>query len=137
PAPEVQNRPEVTIRQIDADPARGFGPGKDLGETFLPKELVRPDINDRMEGRIPGTMQALNGLSTTAEPDIFAMMALFQEIAQEMRNAARTERQASMDAQVGALHQAADKIKEAAEARFKGALAQGISQIIGGAISVG
>jgi len=42
-----------------------------------------------------------------------------------------------MDAQTQALMSAADKIKEAAEERFKGALAQGISQIVGGAIQAG
>ena len=85
---------------------------------------------------LAGAIEALKGLSESSAPDIFAMMALFQQISQEQRNAARMERQAGMEAQVTALLSAADKIKEAAAERFAGALAQGISQIASGAISV-
>ncbi len=88
-------------------------------------------------GDAAGAAQALAKLMGSAETDMYAVMALLQKISQEQRNAARADRAASMDAQVQALHSAADKIKEAAEERFKGALAQGISQIVGGAMQVG
>lgn len=84
-----------------------------------------------------GAADALSKLMGSAETDMYAVMALFQKMAQEQRNAARTERAASMGAQVQALNSAADKIKEAAEERFKGALAQGISQIVGGVVQAG
>ncbi len=137
-ASDVQNRRDTPIRQINADLPMGADPDKATGDSRLPRDLQRPDLAPRnMDTHIAGAMNALNRLSGSAEADIFALMALFQEIAQEQRNAARTERMASMDAQINALHSAADKIKEAAEARFKGALAQGIAQIVGGALSVG
>ncbi|MBB1625147.1 type III secretion system translocon subunit SctB [Achromobacter sp. UMC71] len=88
-------------------------------------------------GDAAGVAQALAKLMGSADTDMYAVMALLQKISQEQRNAARADRAASMDAQVQALHSAADKIKEAAEERFKGALAQGISQIVGGAMQVG
>lgn len=84
-----------------------------------------------------GVAEAMNKLMASADTDMYAVMALLQKISQEQRNAARADRAASMDAQTQALMSAADKIKEAAEERFKGALAQGISQIVGGAIQAG
>lgn len=89
------------------------------------------------KGDAAGVAEALNKLMASADTDMYAVMALLQKISQEQRNAARADRAASMDAQTQALMGAADKIKEAAEERFKGALAQGISQIVGGVIQAG
>ncbi|MPT27054.1 MAG: hypothetical protein E2602_09105 [Achromobacter sp.] len=89
------------------------------------------------QGDIAGAADALNKLMANADTDMYAVMALLQKISQEQRNAARADRAASLDAQTQSLLAAADKIKEAAEERFKGALAQGISQIVGGAMQAG
>lgn len=69
--------------------------------------------------------------------DIFSFMALFQKMAQGMRDTARTQRAASAQAQVSALQGAAEKMKDAAEERYKAGIAQGITQVIGGAMQVG
>lgn len=69
--------------------------------------------------------------------DMYAVMALFQKMAQEMRNSAREVRGSEMQSQIGALKGAAQEIRDAAEERMKGAIVAGAMQIVGGAMSVG
>lgn len=69
--------------------------------------------------------------------DMYAVMALFQKMAQEQRNAAREVRGAEMQAQVSSLKDAAQEIRSAAQDRFVGAVVSGAMQIVGGAISMG
>lgn len=121
--------PAAGYTQLDA--AQYVGLGGEAGKLAL---LGLPDPGNSKAADVAG---ALNKLLGSADTDMYAVMALFQKIAQEQRNAARADRTASLDAQTQALMSAADKIKEAAEERFKGALAQGIGQIVGGAMQVG
>lgn len=64
--------------------------------------------------------------------DIYSFMALFQKIAQEMRNTARTERNTELQAQVTALQNAAEQMKTAAAFRFAAGMVQGAFQVAGG-----
>lgn len=75
---------------------------------------------------------APNEMST----DIYAVMALFQRLSQEMRNANREVRTNEMQAQVSALQNAADEMRNAANLRFAGAIVQGAFQIAGGAMQI-
>jgi hypothetical protein len=69
--------------------------------------------------------------------DIFAFMALFQKLAQEMRNTARTQRTAESQAQITSLQNAAEKMKDAAAQRLTAAIVQGAMQIAGGLLQAG
>lgn len=69
--------------------------------------------------------------------DMYAVMALFQQMAQEMRNSAREVRGAEMQSQIGSLKNAATEIRNAAEERMIGAIVAGSMQIVGGAMSLG
>lgn len=75
---------------------------------------------------------APNEMST----DIYAVMALFQRLSQEMRNANREVRTNEMQAQVSALKNAADEMRNAANLRFAAAIVQGAFQIAGGAMQI-
>jgi hypothetical protein len=83
-------------------------------------------------------IRSFNGYSAEdLHVDIFAFMAMFQKIAQEMRSSARMDREASLQAEVSTLNAAAEKMKEAASERFKSAITQGICSIASGAIQMG
>ena len=69
--------------------------------------------------------------------DITTFMALFQQLAQQMRNTARTQRSADMQAQVTALQGAAAQMKDAAQSRFIAAMIQGTAQVVGGLAQAG
>lgn len=69
--------------------------------------------------------------------DIFTCMALFQKIAQQLRNSSREVRTSEMSAQINQMQQAADEIRNAAASRFAAAIVQNSMQIAGGAIQMG
>ena len=69
--------------------------------------------------------------------DIYSVMALFQQFAQEVRSLARETRTAEVQAQVMTLKSAAEQITNAAEDRYWSAMIQGGAQILGGLTSVG
>lgn len=121
-------------------PAAGYtqlDPAQYVGKGIAADKLAALGVPPPAGGDAAGIADALSKLEGSADTDMYAVMALLQKISQEQRNAARADRAASMDAQTQALMSAADKIKEAAEERFKGALAQGIGQIVGGAMQAG
>ena len=80
-------------------------------------------------------LQAFDDSQVSA--DIFTYLALFQQLAQQMRNTARTQRTVELQGQVTALQNAAEKMKEAAGKRFAAAVVQGVSQIVGGLTQAG
>lgn len=84
-----------------------------------------------------GMEAALDDADANVSTDIYAFMALFNKLAQEMRNAAKEQRQGELQAQVSSINSAADKMVEAAEKRFAAAVVQSTIQIVGGAISIG
>lgn len=106
------------------------------GERREKAELPPPPPSGKKEAA-----DALAGLSnlgdTQVTADIFAFMALFQKLAQQMRDTARTQRTSEMQAQVSALQGAAEKMKEAAAERFNAAIVQGSMQIAGGIVQMG
>jgi len=102
-------------------------------ESFNP--LLKPPGDTAGAGIV---LNAFNGYSgEDLHADIFSFMAMFQKIAQEMRTSARNDREASLQAEVSTLTQAAEKMKDAAAERFKSAMVQGICSIASGAIQVG
>lgn len=84
-----------------------------------------------------GLNLALDDADANLSTDIFAFMALFNKLAQEMRNTAKEQRQGELQAQVSSINSAADKMVDAAEKRFAAAVVQSTIQIVGGAISIG
>ena len=117
-------------------------------------------INDRLKGLQGGTgSQGAGGLPAPGEldkdlaaraasrhgfltseqvnADIYSFMALFAKLAQSMRDTARTQRTAEMQAQVTALQGAANQMREAAASRFTAAIVQGSMQIAGGLAQIG
>ncbi len=86
----------------------------------------------------PTTMAHLGSLGESqTSADIFGVMALFQKMAQQMRDTARTQRTSDMQAQVTALQGAASQMKDAAQSRFTAAVVQGAIQIASGAAQIG
>lgn len=89
-------------------------------------------------GNVSDTVKTLQGLGATdVAGDIYAVMALFQKMAQEQRNSAREVRTSEMTAQVQSLFSAADEIRNAAQDRFVGAVVAGAMQIAGGVAQAG
>jgi hypothetical protein len=92
----------------------------------------------------PGDIRGATGASLAGmddqvqvEADIYSFMALFQKLAQTMRDSARQERTANLQGQVTALLNAADKMKAAGEERYKAGVAQAWGQIAGGIMQMG
>lgn len=82
--------------------------------------------------------QTLNAFTpSSVGTDIYAVMALFQKMAQEQRTTARQMRETEMQAQVQTLHEAANEIRAAAQDRFIGAVVSGSVQILGGLTQMG
>lgn len=69
--------------------------------------------------------------------DIYAVMALVQRTAQEMRNTNREIRASALDSQVGELLKAADDTQKAANFKFAAAMVQSAFQIGGGFVQLG
>ncbi|MFJ3463704.1 type III secretion system translocon subunit SctB [Achromobacter spanius] len=84
---------------------------------------------------VQGTLASFTEMDV--QTDIYAFMALFQQLAQTMRTSAREVRQSEMEAQIGALKGAAQEIRNAAQDRMVGAMAAGAFQIAGGLAQVG
>jgi hypothetical protein len=71
------------------------------------------------------------------DADMFAFMALFQEIAQTMRTAQRDIRNTELVEQNTALNASADKSEAAAKLRFSAAQKQAMAAMISGGVSIG
>jgi thiaminase len=85
----------------------------------------------------PSTANTLKSLSDDqVSTDIYAFMALFQKIAQSMRDTARTQRATELEAQTSELLNAAQEMREAAASRFNAAIVQGTFQIVSGAAQI-
>lgn len=84
---------------------------------------------------------AFNALSRLSEQDvqtdIYAFMALFQQLAQTIRSSAREMRANELQAQVDTLKGAAQEMRDAAKERMIGAMTQGAFQIAGGLSQIG
>lgn len=107
--------------------ARG---GKPASGLKTPAEL---DIKTAAESS--NSLSKLDGVDVTA--DIYSFMALFQKIAQSMRNTARTERSAALQGQVSSMQSAADQMKTTAALRFAASVVSGSMQIAGGVTQAG
>jgi len=83
------------------------------------------------------TAQNVSTLSENVQTDLFEFLKLFAKISQEMRNAAREQRTAEMQAQVASLKDAAQEIRDGAVARLISGVITGAVQIASGAVSIG
>jgi hypothetical protein len=100
--------------------------------------LDLPGSGKNEMGNVSDTVRTLDGLGATdVAGDIYAVMALFQKMAQEQRNSAREVRNSELTAQVQSLNSAAQEIRNAAQDRFVGAVVAGSMQIAGGLVQAG
>lgn len=128
-APQGAGATQQTDPRVLLDAAKLLG-----GTRSNPADgLKQPD-----GGSITGAMSVLGSLGDNqVSADIYAFMALFQQMAQQMRDTARTQRTTEMQAQVTSLQNAAEQMKTAAAERFSAAIAQGAMQIAGGLMQAG
>lgn len=117
----------------DAGPAPPLPPS---GGVKNDVDLPPPDDADKSK-----QSQALGNLGMFSDSqvnaDIYACMALFQKLAQTMRDSARLERTAQLQSEVAAMQSAADQMRESAALRFAGSVISGALQIAGGALQMG
>ena len=97
--------------------------------------VPQPDSDTKVDAQ--GLQVSLDGAEANVSTDVYAFMALFTQMAQQMRKVAKEQRQTELQNQVSSINSAADKMVEAAEKRFAAAMVQGYMQIASGAISVG
>lgn len=71
------------------------------------------------------------------QADMETVMRLFYDFASKTRQAQKAIRHSELNAQVQVLLGAAQKMRDAAEANFKAAIASGVMGIVGGALNVG
>lgn len=129
PAPQGQNAQQLEelLQAMDAlDGAR---------TRSATQGVTEPDTDTKVDAS--GMLASLDGAEANVSADIYAFMALFTQMAQQMRKAAKEQRQTELQNQVSSINSAADKMVEAAEKRFAAAVVQGSMQIASGAISVG
>src|SRR5690554_5373226 len=96
--PEGAGEARVTRSGATVLDASQYASRGDEGPRVAASQLPAPQVP---EGARAGAANALGALgANTVSTDIYAVMALFQEMAQEQRNAARELRHASLEAQV-------------------------------------
>ena len=151
---QISSLPPTTAQWIDNMTASGpdlvgrtKGTKQDEGVLLPPKsllpdgfktgvELPAPDDADKTaQSQALGSLGGLSDSQVTA--DIYTFMALFQKLAQTMRDNARMDRSAQMQSQVTALKDAAGQMRESAALRFAGGIVSGAMQIAGGAAQMG
>lgn len=99
-------------------------------------EIAQPGGGKEGAGAPPaGLGEKLNKMTSVS--DIFQVMALFQQISQEARNAAREDRQATLDMRVQQMGEAAQKMRDAAMERLIGTCVQAGVQVASAAIQIG
>lgn len=139
----------VTMQQ-SAEPATTVaadkcdGPG--LGSPDL-STIDDPKLRSLLTGSVP-QLDKSPGESTVPEglgaklgqiaeaTDIYSIMALFQNVAQQARNASRVERQAELQNRVNALSDAASKMRVAACLRLGAGLVTSAAQILTGGLQI-
>ena len=100
---------------------------------------TNPDQPPPGAGAPPGDVRAaLTNLSSDqVQADMYALMALMQQLAQQQRNSAREMRNSEMQAQISTLQSAAQEIRNAAADRLTGAILSGVMQMAAGAMQIG
>lgn len=122
-----------------ADGASYFSEATNQTETLGATEKVRALVPNICGSTAPVSVSVLDEIAlhipASSDADsLFEYMAEFQRLAQLMREQARQGRQQEMAAQVAALTKAAQQMKDAADARMRGALVGGVFNIIGNAL---
>ena len=124
------NRPVLASKHdsgidIQASLVRGNNPADGLDKPRMSQQLDTEAM----------VLDSLDDSQVSA--DIYTYMALFQKMAQQMRNTAREQRTAEFQGQISSLQSAAEKMKEAAGQRFAAAIVQGVTQIASGLVQAG
>jgi hypothetical protein len=101
-----------------------------------------PLSDDDLDGIVGGGPGAAGAgapgpFTNAAMGDTFAVMELFQKLAQEQRGAAREMRDSARDSQYASLDAAAQKMREAAGQAVASGIVSGAVSIASGAISIG
>jgi hypothetical protein len=120
------------------------GTGPQLGtmsQTAIPQRPgtvpgAQPQVGSVGVPPLPANLQNPM-VASEVSTDIFAVMQLIQQSAQEQRKLARESRDVAREAQVSALESAADKMKQAAAAALQQAQVNGAMAMASGALSMG
>lgn len=119
---------------------RNFAEMAELGGTLMHGSLAA-SVGLPKPGIFTQTSTTMEHLGSLGENQISAdmsnFMALFQQLAQNMRGTARTQRTVDMQSQVSALQGAAAEMKSAAKSRFTASMIQSGMQIFGGLAQAG
>ena len=106
-----------------------------------PNESIKDDPETPPPGRGSSPNDVMTALgSLTADmmqADMYTLMALMQQMAQQQRSSARELRNSEMQAQISTLQDAAQEIRNAAADRLTGAILSGVMQMAAGAIQIG
>jgi hypothetical protein len=92
--------------------------------------LASPPILTFALSQAPGASPANRTPLAQEVDDIYALMARLRKLAQQMRDQARTQREAEVQSQVSALQNAAQAIRDATQTRFAGAVVAGMTTTI-------
>lgn len=130
--------PKAKTQMASFDPlafvdGSGDGVSNPRAGTLLMLGMQAP--SDRQAGASHGDSD-LQPLSAAADRpfNLAEVSAMFLEFMLSYRQAARLDRQSSLEGQMKELLGSAQKTRDAAQANFSAALAQGIASIVGGAI---
>ena len=146
PSTTIHPASDAPAVEAPRNPASNFDPASvaellqalaardDAPQRTATRGVDRPSEDEPVDNE--GLVQALGNAEAELATDIQAFMALFTQLAQQMRKAAREQRQNELQAQVGAIENAADQIEEAAAKRFVGAVLQGATQIGSGVLGL-
>lgn len=130
------------IKQTPAQPQLGtadltsiLARGGIQGQTGTGTPLSIPGPAGDTANPPPGLGSKLEKMSSMS--DIYQIMALFQELSQDARNSARTDRHAQLELRMEQMGQAAQKMRDAATERLIGTCVQAGVQIAASAVTIG
>ncbi|HEY4136080.1 MAG TPA: hypothetical protein VGO34_12795 [Alphaproteobacteria bacterium] len=129
--------PEINSGQMYQGPGGAPMMNPSPGQPTMPTNVPpRPQQGLIASPQLPANLLD-PAMASKATTDIYSVMVLMQQMAQQMRDQARTDRSATMDAQVQAIQDAAAKIQQAAAATMQQAQINGAMQIAAAAMQIG
>lgn len=136
--PPIQNKGSGAIKHAGALPLQDIKASSGLGGTDpLIMEVLKGATQGQDKAEVTTMLHQMSATENEVIGDIFAFMALFQKLAQEMRNANREIRTTELQGQISELQNAAAEMRDAAGKRFAAAITQSAMQIVGGALQFG
>lgn len=110
---------------------------REAADQHAQTQSVRYRSSAEFNQDISGCLPNLQSLQSSMSVDIYAVMAMAQKTAQEMRDANRELRASSLNAQVSELLSAADDMDKAAKFRLAAGIVQGAMKAAAGAATFG